>query len=187
MLSAQPLKEAAIDPSNCRATHFKWAWCNALVDKATFYNNFAVSENGIASVVGHAKSSGVEHHVAAALFVNEIGACHGFFNIDERWEHVVIDDDEFCSIFTLFACFSNNSSNGFTYITNLFAREQCALCHGVESGRHFGEVEAVTSEDSNDARRIQCIGSIDAGNDSVCNRATHISNVRSAREKRFVL
>ena len=76
VLSAQPLKEAAIDPSNCRTTYFKWARCNALVNETTFYHYFTVCKNGVACVVGHAKGGGVEHHVAATLFVNEVGACH---------------------------------------------------------------------------------------------------------------
>ena len=76
MLCAQPLKEATIDPSNCRATNLKWAWSNALVNETTLHYNFAIGENSIACVVGHAKGSGVEYNVAATFFVNEVGACH---------------------------------------------------------------------------------------------------------------
>ena len=96
MLSGQPLRESAIRaPCSSCTTHFKWAWCNTLIHVATLDDNFATSEEVITCVVRHAKCSGVKHDIASTCVVQESGACHCLFHINECFEHVVINDDCF--------------------------------------------------------------------------------------------
>ena len=168
MLSRQPLCESAIcSPCCCCATHFKWARCNALVYVATLHYNFATFEVCVAGVVGQSENHGVEYNVASACVKNEVRACHCLFKVNVCFENVVIDDDCFCSVFTLFTSLCNNCNDWLANITNFVDSKKCARCHWVVCRGHWLKAKICAAVDGNDAWHQECVGIINSGDESV--------------------
>ena len=187
MLSGEPLCESTIwSPCSCCATHLKWARCNTLVHVATLHDHFTTCEEIVACVVGHAKSSGVEYNVASTSFVQQRGACHCLFHINESLKHVVVNDDCFGCVFALFASFTDDDGKWFPNVSNLVHREKCASSSRVESRWHWLQFKICASEDCDDARHCCGIRSVNRKNATMRNTAACISHVYCVVQQRFV-
>ena len=111
-LGAEPLVQTPVDPGNCRPANFEWAWCDALIEEATFDNDFAAFEECVAGVLGHTQHRRVEHDVAARLLVEQRRAGECGFDVDDRGQRVVVDDDLLGGVLALLPLLGDDDGNG---------------------------------------------------------------------------
>ena len=135
-LRAEPLVQAAVDPCNGRAAHLERARGDALVDEAAGDGHLAAVEEGLAGVLGHAEHGGVEHDVAAGRFVDQVGAGHRLFDVDQCRQDVVVDDDCLGGVLALVGPLGDDHGDGLADVADLVDGEQTAGDRRVERRRH---------------------------------------------------
>ena len=129
----QPGRAAGLgDPGDRRSADLEWAWRDALVDEPAGDDDGTIGEVLVTGVVGHAERHRVEHHVAAGALVEQRGRDHCYLGVDQRFQHVVVDNHLFEGIFALLTIFGDDRGDRLADESHLVDRQHAARRGRVE-------------------------------------------------------
>ncbi len=98
-----------------------------MVDEPAVDDDVATVEERVAGDVGHADGGGVEHHVVRDVLEDERVRFHRGFDVDDRFENVVVNDHLLGSVFALLWSFGDDCCNRFTHEAHFVAGKQGAF------------------------------------------------------------
>ena len=143
----RPSTHAAAD-----AAHLQRARRDALVDEAARRRDLAVGEELVARQVRRAEGGRVEHDVAAGGLVEVGRRRQRLLGVDDRVEHVVVDDDGLGGVGRLAAGLGDDGGDRLADVAHPVAGQQRARHRRVERRRRRLEAEVGGREHAEHAR-----------------------------------